>query len=150
MSNVCERKWAELAPTSIGTARHCDACRKNVFYVRYGEELNLARTLKRCLAINREGETELVVGNAAPRWPIEAGARVYVELDLELSGNRLSELKQNFPVLFTAASEATLLRGEAIDLGAFQADEVAALRDEFARHAPEFALRIDALSDKGL
>lgn len=47
----CTANWDEMTPTVQQGVRHCEECKKNVYFVTKPEELALAISLNRCVAI---------------------------------------------------------------------------------------------------
>jgi hypothetical protein len=47
----CSAKWDDMAITSDIDVRHCEICKKNVYFITKDEDLISAIDLKRCVAI---------------------------------------------------------------------------------------------------
>ena len=59
---TCSKKWDELDDWTSDSVKYCDDCKHNVYLCKSQEEIDKARELGRCLAIERQETKMYTVG----------------------------------------------------------------------------------------
>jgi hypothetical protein len=75
----CTANWDEMTTTEDNLIRHCESCKKNVYYIREPEELMKAIKLNRCVAIYDFAEMKIFSG--VPGRPVTKKPKVVLPDD---------------------------------------------------------------------
>lgn len=59
---TCSKKWDELDDWTSDSVKYCDVCKHNVYLCKSQKEIDKARELGRCIAIERQQTKMYTVG----------------------------------------------------------------------------------------